>query len=187
MGCCGDDEKKDGFTVSTPQLLAKSLGQRLIPVVDRARDKLTKFGLRPYRVKIIRTRWSGPRRGVGVEVLIHELEVLPTPLVVDMSTLTEMVTPVGVNEQGSVQLQKVSGRYTEETLIGVGPDGNAVAPNETVYYEIEFFRRDGRPAEKRRFVRDSLPSYNSTSVEWMVSLVNVIEKRGRDGSPAGGP
>lgn len=184
MGCDGGT-KKDGFTVPTPQLVAKSLGQRLVPVVDNARDLLTRFGLRPYRVKIIRVRFAGPRRGMGPEAVVHELELLPTPKVVDMSSLVEVVTAVGVNEQGSVQLQKISGRYTEEQLVGVGPDGAQVAPNETVYYEIEFFRRDGLPSEKRRFVRDVVPTYNATSVEWMVTLVNVLEKRGRDGEPRG--
>lgn len=182
---CNDGSKKDGFTVPTAELLKGSLGQQLIGVVDGARDLLTQFGLRPYRVKIIRTRFAGGRRGVGPEEVIHELELLPTPKVVDMSALTEVDTPIGINEQGVIQLQKISGRYTEETLIGVGPDGKQVAPNETVYYEIEFFRRDGRPSEKRRFIRDSVPTYNATAFEWMVTLVNVVEKRNRDGSPQG--
>lgn len=184
MGC-DDGTKKDGFTVPTAALIKGSLGQRLIPLVDRMRDKLTKFGFRAYRVRIVRCQSSGPRRGMGVEQVISELEILPTPLVVDMSSLQEVVTPLGVNEQGSIQLQKVSGRYTEEHLIGVGPDGTQPPANETLYYEVEFFRRDGRPAEKRRFVRDSLPSWNATSVEWTISLVSVLEKRGRDGSPRG--
>lgn len=177
------DSKKDGFTVPTPELLTNSIGQRLIPVVDRVRDKLTKFGMRPYRVRIVRTRSAGPRRGMGPETVVHEMELLPTPKVVDLSSLTEMVTPIGVNEEGSVMLQKVSGRYTEETLLGVGPDGNEVAPNETVYYEVEYFRRDGRPSEKRRFVRSSAPNWLPGSVEWNIMLVSAVENRQRDGSP----
>lgn len=184
MGC-GSGDKKDGFTVPTPALLKSSLGQRLIPVVDGARDLLTKFGLRPYRVKIIRTRFAGPRRNVGPETVIHELDILPTPLVVDLSSLTEEVTVVGREESGSIQLQKISGRYTEETLLGVGPDGVQVAPNECVYYEIEFFRRDGGPSEKRRFIAASAPMWNATSVEWSITLVSAIENRDRDGSPVG--
>lgn len=184
MGC-DDGNKKDGFTVPTPELIKGSLGQRLIPTVDRMRDKLTKFGFRPYRVRILRCQSAGPRRGMGPESVIGELELLPTPLVVDMSSLQEVVTPLGINEQGSIQLQKISGRYTEEQLLLLGPDGSQPPPNVTVYYEVEFFRRDGRPAEKRRFVRDSAPTWNPTSVEWMITLVNVNEKRTRDGSPQG--
>lgn len=185
MSGCDDPTKKDGFCVPDAALLRNSLGQKLIPVVDRVRDVLTCLGLRPYRVKIVRCRFAGGRRGQGPEQVVHELELLPTPKVVDMSALTEVDTPLGINEQGLVQLQKISGRYTEETLIGVGPDGNQVAPNETVYYEIEFFRRDGRPSEKRRFVRETVPTWNAATIEWTVTLNSVIEKRGRDGQPRG--
>jgi hypothetical protein len=166
-------------------LLKCSLAQKLIPAVDRIRDLYTKFGMRPYRVWLVRTRFAGHKRGQGVEQVVLEQEILPTPLVVDMRALTEVVTPVGLNEQGVVQLQYVSGRYTEELLMGVGPDGSQVASNETAYYEIEFFRRDGAPSERRRFVRDSVPQYNSSQFQWMVTLVSVLENRARDRSPEG--
>lgn len=186
MSCgCGCGANTSCFTVSTPALLKCSLGQKLIPVVDRVRDLYTKFGLRPYRVWLVRTRFAGPKRGVGVEMVVHEMEILPTPLVVDMRGLGEIVTPVGINEQGTVQLQYISGRYTEEQLLGVGPDGTQVASNETVYYEIEFFRADGGASERRRFVRDSIPYYNATQFQWLVTLVSVIENRARDRSPEG--
>lgn len=181
----GGGTKKDGFTVPTVEQIRGSLGQKLIPVVDRARDINTQLGLRPYRVHLIKTRWSGGKRGRGVEQLIWDQEILPVPLVVDMRSLTENVSPVGVEESGIVQLQKISGRYTEEFLLGIGKDGNPVSGDENVYFEIEFFRRDGRPSEKRRFIHDSAPTYNPTSVEWSVSLVRAIENRGRDGSPEG--
>lgn len=182
---CGGAGKKDGFTVSTPALLKRSLGQRLIPVVDSVRDLATQLGTRPYRVRLVRTRFSGPRRGVGVESVVQELELLPTPKVVSMATLTELVTPVGINEQGTIQLEQVSGRYTEEQLVGVGPDGAAVAANEAVYYEVEFFRRDGGPSELRRFQRDSIPFFDAGKVQWVVTLVSVVENRTRGGQPEG--
>jgi len=184
MGCDGAG-KKDGFTIPTAELIKSSLGQRLVPVVDKARDKLTKFGFRPYRVQIVRTRYAGQRRGMGPEQVLGQLEILPTPLVVDVSSLKEVVTPIGLNEQGLIQLQKISGRYTEEHLLGSGSDGSDPPPNETLYYEIEFFRRDGLPSEKRRFVRDSLPSWNATSFEWTVVLVSALENRSRDGGTQG--
>lgn len=189
MGCgCGDPctcTTKDGFTVPDVSTLACSLAQKLIPAVDRIRDIYTKLGARPYRVHIVRTRFSGGRRGVGVEEVVHEMELLPTPLVANLGALAESVTPVGINEQGVVQLQYVSGRYTEEQLIGIGPGGNQVAPNETVYYEVEYFRRDGRPSERRRFVRDSVPQYQPLQFQWSITLVSVIENRERDRSPEG--
>jgi len=189
MGCgCGSPctcTTKEGFTVPDAGTLKCSLARKLIPVVDRIRDLYTQLGARPYRVWIIRTRFAGQRRGVGVEQVTHELELLPTPLVVDLRSLSEMVTPVGVNEQGIVQLQYISGRYTEEQLIGVGPEGSPVASNETVYYEIEFFRADGGPSERRRFRLDSAPQYNSTQFQWLVTLGSTIENRARDRVPEG--
>lgn len=181
----GPREKKEGFTLSTPGMVANSIGQKLIGVVDKTRDLNTRLGFRPYRVRIIRTRFSGPRRGMGIEAVIHETDILPTPLVVDMRSLAEVVTAVGVEENGTVQLQQISGRYTEEMLLGLGPDGSPVAPNETVYYEIEFFRRDGRPSERRRFLVDSMPMYNAAAIQWNVSLVGAGENRARDGQPTG--
>lgn len=181
----GSGQKKDGFTISTPDHLRRSIGQKLIPVVDRVRDINTQLGFRPYRVKIVKTRNAGGKRGRGPETVISELELLPTPLVVDMRSLSEVITPVGVNEQGILQLQQISGRYTEEQLIGIGSDGNPVAADVNVFYEIEFFRRDGGPSEKRRFIRDSLPSYLSTQVQWQITLVSANENRDRDGSPHG--
>lgn len=182
---CNNGPKKDGFTVPTADRLRHSLAQKLIPVVDRARDIQTQLGLRPYRVQIIKTRWSGTTRGRGVEQVVSELEILPTPFVVDMRSLSEVVTAVGVNEEGMVQLQKISGRYSEEMLLGIGSDGNPVAPNENVYYEIEFFRRDGGLSEKRRFVIDSTPTYLAGQVEWQITLVSANENRDRSGSPQG--
>lgn len=176
---------KDGFTVPDAATLKCSLAQKLIPAVDKIRDIYTRMGARPYRVFIVRTRFAGPRQGVGVEQVISEIELLPTPLVVDMRSLTEVVTPVGVNEQGMVQLQYVSGRYTEEQLIGVGSTGAPLASNETMYYEIVFFRRDGGPAERRRFVHDSLPTYNALQFQWLINLTSALENRSRVGTPEG--
>lgn len=182
---CNNGSKKDGFTVATADHFRKSLGQKLIPVVDKARDINTQLGLRPYRVKIIRTRWSGGKRSRGVEQVISELDILPTPLVVDMRGLSEVITPIGVNEQGVVQLQEISGRYSEEQLLGVGSNGDPLPSDQNVYYEIEFMRRDGAPSEKRRFIRDGLPSYNAGRVQWEVTLVSANENRSRDGEPHG--
>lgn len=106
-------------------------------------------------------------------------------MVVDMRSLSEIVTPVGVNEQGTVQLQYISGRYTEEQLLGFGPDGTGVASNETVYYEIEFFRADGAPAQRRRFRIDSAPTYNATQFQWLITLGQANENRNRDRTPEG--
>lgn len=182
---CDSGGKKDGFTVPTAARLRNSLGQKLVPAVDKIRDINTQMGLRPYRVNIVRTRWSGGVRSRGVEQVISELEILPTPLVVDMRSLSEVVTAVGVEDEGMVQLQQISGRYTEEHLLGNGPNGAPPGADVNVYYEIEFFRRDGGPSEKRRFIREGIPMYLAGQVQWQITLVSATENRARNGSPEG--
>lgn len=176
-----DQPKIDGFTVSTPRLNAKSLARKLIPVVDKARDIATQLGARPYRVRLVRTRWTGGRRGVGVEEIISLMEILPTPKVVDLNTLAEIVTPIGPTEIGLIQLQQVSGRYTEDILVGVDPSGNKPAQSDDLYYEIEFFRVDEQPSDHHRFALATVPYYHATQCQWTITLDAQIAKRRRDG------
>lgn len=183
MGCNPPDKEVDGFAVATPGLLNNSLARKLVPAVDRLRNLLTTLGARPYRVRIVRTRWTGGRRGVGVETVLGVTELVPTPKIIDMTTLAEVVTAVGTTEIGIVQLQEVSGRYTEDMLVGVDPSGNPAPDSDDVYYECEFFRTDGRDSDKRRFALSSVPYYAATRFQWLVTLDAAIEKRRRDGRP----
>jgi hypothetical protein len=176
-------DKIGGFTVTTPDTLRGSLAQRLVPVVDRVRDLNTSLGMRPYRVRIVRTRWAGGRRGVGVESVVFEIDILPTPKVVDLNTLQEMVTPVGVTEIGLVQLQEVSGRYSEDFLVGVDASGSPVPDSDDVYYEIEWIRADGKQTDRHRFTLAVVPYYAATKVQWTLTLDAQLEKRRRDGRP----
>ena len=180
----GDEEKKGGYAVSTPNLLQGSLARKLVPVADGLRNLNTLFGLRPYRVRIVRTTWAGKRRGVGVEQVVNELELTPTPKLVDLNTLQEVVTAVGVTEVGQATLEEISGRYTEDQLTGVDPSGNSVGPMDSLYYEIQSFRPDGRPADRRRFALASTPFYAATKVQWIVTLDAQLDHRDRDGRPA---
>ncbi len=166
-------------------MLKNSLMNSLIPAVDCLRDLNTKFGNRPYRVRMIRTRWSTGRRGSGIESVMYERDILPTPLVVDMSSLTEALTAVGINEQGTVQLQEISGRYTEDDLLGTDPHGNPPGPGDSVYYEIQFYGRDGNKNEKRRFTQQSAPFYKASGFQWNITLVSYNENRDRNGGPRG--
>lgn len=173
--------KVDGYTVATPGLLKKSLARKLVPVVDKIRDISTRLGARPYRVRLVRTHWDSGQRGVGAELVMLQMEIVPTPKVIDMSTLAEVVTSVGVAEIGVVQLQQVSGRYTEELLTGVDSDGNPLGGADSLYYEIEFFRPDGKESDKHRFTLASTPYYNATKFQWFITLDAELEKRKRNG------
>lgn len=188
MGCgcgCGAAIHVNGFTVPTADSLRCGLGQSLIPTIDSARDIKVQLGLRPYRVRIVVTRFSGPRRGMGVETVVREEEILPVPHVMDMGALEQQATPIGTNDQGSIAIEEISGRYGEDLLSGVGADGSPVAPNECVYWEVEFFRRDGRPAERRRFQLQGVPGYDADRFQWRVLLTSAIKNRARSGEPVG--
>lgn len=176
MGCGGPK-----YQPLTPTEYQHSLARTLVGTADDLRDLYTRFGLRPYRVRIIRTRWTGGSRGVGEEYLTWSLEIAPTPLVSDLTSLQEVLQPVGLDEVGSLQLSEVSGRFSDENLRGLDVDGTPPADDEQVFYEIEFPRADGKPGEKRRFFLRSAPHYRADSFEWVVTLERAQENRDRRG------
>ena len=177
---CSDDDGNAGCYPnsfhSAATSLKGSLGQSLIPLADQMRDLLTQFGLRPYEVKVIRTRWTGGRRGVGAEVLVSELMILPTPKIGDLNALQEMLSPVGVVEVGSLLLQEVSGTYTENELRGYDRDGTPPAPDEQVFYEVTYYHPSGQ-TERRRFVIRSAPYYDAGKLGWTFNLEKAAEDR----------
>jgi hypothetical protein len=169
------------FTVVTAQQLKKTLARKFVPLADSLRDLLTKFGLRTYRVSIVRERWSGGQRGVGAVEIISVVPILPTPKMSDLSSLTEIVQPIGLDEVGSAELSEISGRYTEEELRGLEADGTEVGPDTEIYYEVEFPRVDGGPSIKRRFFIRGVPNYNPGGLQWSVNLEKASEDRMRNG------
>lgn len=177
----GRTKDKDGFTVVEPGMIGKTLSQKLVPVADKVRDLHTRFGGRVYNVRIVRTRWSGGKRGVGTESIIDITYIRPTPRVVDLTSLQEITTQIGLNEAGSIQVTQISGRFTEEILLGIDPELKEPPVNENIFYEIEFPRSDGRAAKKRRFHIRAAPSYDPYGFQWSVTLEKADEDRDRAG------
>lgn len=159
-----------------------SLGQALVPVADVLRGLLTTFGLRPYVVRLMRTRWSSGERGVGVETIIESTILEPTPKIADLTGVAAISTPAGLSEQGEVILSRISGRYTEEQLRGMAPSGLPVEASDSFFYEVEFPRpSDGRPSERRRFTLSSAPYYDPFGLQWRVQLRRQRDDRERNG------
>lgn len=175
--------KGDGFTKVSAGLIRGSLATRLAKVADKARDLNTKLGLRQYTVKVIRTQWTGKKRGLGVEEVVSETDILPTPLVIDVGAIAEQLSPFGRNETGALMIEQISHRYTEDFLLGVDPLGRQPGPDEQVYWEVQFYRPDGQPAERRRMRLAQAPFYNPMKLMWTVTLESTNENRQRDGSP----
>jgi hypothetical protein len=171
------------FTDPTSLQLNKTLARRFIPLADKLRDLMTKFGLRPYKVRIMRVKWSSGQRGVGVPSIVQEIHILPTPLISDLTSLQEIVHPVGLDEMGSIQLSEVSGTFTEDDLMGRGSDGESIPSDDEVFFEIEFPRPDGKASTRRRFYMTSPPHYHAGRLQWIIRLERAHEDRDRSGDP----
>lgn len=168
------------FTVPSGAGLARSLVSRLIPVVDTVRDLRVGFGCRPYRVRIVRTRWTGGRRGDGHEVVTHERELLPVPLVSDLSGLGAVVNPAGLAEVGTIVISEISGSYTEDDLRGYDDDGSPAGADEQVFYEI-MFPRPNIDGLRRRFTLVSAPAWEPLRFQWTARLERARQDRDRGG------
>lgn len=192
MGCgcgCGSSGScscsgQPRFTRLTPQQFQNTLAQKLISTADRIRDLFTLFGLRPYQVRIIRTRWTGAIRGAGQEYVTAELFIEPTPLISDLTGVMTIVSPVGLDEVGDIVLSEVSGRFTDNNLRGIDVDGSKPEPNEQVYYEVVFPLQPGTTGgERRRFFINSAPMYQADNFQWRVKLDRSHQNRARNGDP----
>lgn len=172
------------FTDPSSIDFAKTLTTKLIPTVDRLRDLFTRFGLRAYKVRMVRVRWTGNRRGTGAAIVTSSMDILPTPKVINFDTMTEIVNPVGLDEIGSIGVIQISGRYTEEELRFLGKKGETLEPNEEAFYEIEEIRVDGLPGERRKFNLRGAPFYQPGKFEWVVRLERAHNDRTRGGDPA---
>ena len=111
----------------------------LIPIVDSARQMLSNFGMRPYRVFLVHVLWPSGRRGMGNQVVISNRELLPAPKVVDMSATTEILHAFGRDEEGGLSIEQISAKYSEDDLLGVTPDLAELIPSGTDTANVDFF------------------------------------------------
>jgi hypothetical protein len=170
------------FTEVTSSQAAKTLARRFVPLADSLRDLLTKFGLRAYKVTIVRVEWTGGKRGRGLPVVLSENIILPTPKISSFDALTELVQPIGLEELGSVELSQISGTFSEDDLRGFTKDGDGISPNQEFFYEVEFYPNDG-PPQKRRFYPKSSPVYFPGRLQWSIRLEKSNNDRDRNGDP----
>lgn len=160
----------------------RTLVRKLSPTVDRLRQIATNLGVRPYRVFLVRTRWTGEERGEGQESVISEREILPTPRVKQVSNLMRYLTEVGVGEQGELKVIDISTVCTEYQLTGKNDDGSDPVDTEAFYWEVRGDAGMGPNPPRRRFTVTGVPYYNAGSVRWEVTLRKAQEDR----SPATG-
>lgn len=169
---------------STATSWQTSLAARLGCVADSVRGLNTKLGLRPYTVRLVHTRWSGRRRGTGVELVARETDIVPTPAIQDMAMLRDLLVAPGRDEQGEVRITEISMRFTEDQLMGRNPDGS-VAADLDFFWEVLFPQADGS-AIRRRFTPSGPPILQPDKQQWVIDLLRASEDRMRDGVPGSG-
>lgn len=170
------------FDKPTAKLLRGALVHKLIGVADNVRNLATRFGARPYEVRLVHTRWSGGRRGSGVEEVVSEVVISPTPVVRGIAGMVEDLTAVGLQEGGEgVVVKQISPRYTREELLGQGPNGEPVGQDESFWWEVTYHHPSAPSALKRRFTAAGVPEYDPTGFAWSVGLVRHTKDRDRAG------
>lgn len=151
--------------------------------LDELRQIAVDFGARPYRVFWVRTQWTGGKRGRGVERVIAETEILPTPKVESAASVNLQLLDVGMDEQGALNISEISPRYTENQLLGRNEDGSEIPDNETLFWEVRLSRGDAGDDKNRRYMIKGVPDYRPTELQWKVSLIRAGSDRQADGAP----
>jgi hypothetical protein len=157
----------------------QSLVEELGGTVDELRQLKTDFGLRPYRVFSVIERWSGGESGRGEVVVESEVELLPTPKVVDIKPVRGVATPAGLDEKGGIRLKEISPRYTEDdirALFHVQPLGK----DQDGFLEVRVDERDGSTM-RRRFTIKGTPFRDAEKFEWSAYLTTQNADRSRAG------
>lgn len=163
----------------------RSLAHRLSPRVDRLRQFATKFGLRSKRVFLVWTRYTGEERGEGIERELARKEILPTPKVSDLTSITLSPYAAGILPVGSLRVEKISAAFSAEMLLGkvapVTEEGHPIRDPYDFFYEIVEDERVSSEPARMKFRLLGQPTRVEGSVSWSIILDRIDEDR----SPAG--
>lgn len=169
----------------TPSEAKHSLLNRLTRTVDRARQIATKLGARPFRVFLVWTTWTGRETGVGIEKETCRIEILPTPLVVSLDSVTFSIFHAGTVKEGSVRLEEVSNSFTYDLLTGHVVDGEHVDQiplNMDFFYEIISDGRGDPEPVRQKYRILAQPFRRAEKVDFTVMLERRGQDNERDGS-----
>lgn len=193
----------------TPRQARHTLAHRLAPRVDRLRQFATRFGVRPYRCWLVWTQWSG-ERGEGEETPVARMEILPTPKVVSLDSVTFRGFSGGMIPVGSMRVTEVSALFTSDQLRGIAIPSSEFAwendpPRPTsaqclparlddkglpepldFYWEVQEDGRGDNPAERMKFRLMAQPFRRAGAVSWEVMLERVGPDAKRDGTSVSG-
>lgn len=171
----------------TPWQAKASLAQRLSPIGDRLRQFATTFGIRPYRVSLVWTRFTGEERGEGTEIEIGRHEILPTPKVGELTSLQNLGYSAGVLSTGTLRVDNISAGLTRAQLVGLEIPGRGQAfempPDVDFWYELIEDGRGGDTPVPARFRIASEPVRIPGNVSWSIMIEKQEEPLQRDNRP----
>lgn len=170
------------FQQLTHQQLLGTLPQQLRPCIDEIRSLKTCFGVNVYSVRLIWIKWTGQIRGRGTPTIVHTVDILPNPSVSPLISQERGIEPIGVIEQGDIEVSEISLRYGEQELTGQLPDGSRITEDMEFLWEVGFPRADGSE-KRRRFTIQAAPAYEPTKMQWRVSLQSADPARTPFGDP----
>lgn len=163
----------------------RTLAHRLAPRVDRLRQLNTRFGLRPYRVFLVWTKFGGAERGEGDENLIKREELLPTPKVTDLNAVSKTLYTVGVLPVGTIRVEEISATYTADFLEGkIIEPGKPIPQPYSFFYEVVEDDRGGTAQTERAKYRIAMKPFRMPGkVQWTITLERMSDDLDRDGTP----
>jgi hypothetical protein len=160
--------------------IAARLGRKLAP---RLFQLNTRFGVRPYLVDLVWSKWTGKERGEGDEKLIRKLPLLPTPLV-DLSGITYEGSPVGRVPTGMTTMREVALTWEVDVLQGLRipkPFEDVLPDPYDFYYEVHTDDRTGPLPQHMKFRLAKVPFLDAANVQWVLTLERMSEDAERNG------
>ena len=104
--------------------------------------------------------------GDGIEKVISEREILPTPKVSTVGALGTEIRSAGQLEVGDLVVREVSTSWKDHELRGVQEDGSDLPDGQKFFYEIRMDLRE--PADqtiRRRFTVSGTPELQASRVQ----------------------
>lgn len=189
----------------TPAQASHALANRFGTRVDRIRQIATRLGIRPFRVFLVWSVWTGAERGEGEERIRARLEILPTPKVDSLENIAFRPMLAGMLPTGQLRVREISVNFTGDQLTGVAIptqafiDANDPAlttsgaelpahgtrihePND-FYWEVVEDGRGDNPAPRQKYRLAAQPHRDAGNVQWIAVLERISQDNSRNGNP----
>jgi hypothetical protein len=161
-----------------PGKVGRTLIDKLVGKADKIRQLATKLGIRPYRVFLVHSGWTGEERGEGRERELSRVELLPTPRVSPLDAVSRVPFHAGAYPVGSIRVDEISMRYTEDQLNGLGyprTGADEVPERFDFWYELVEDGRSGGPVRPQKYRILGQPFRNAEQVFWAVALERISD------------